>query len=98
MLWQINGAKNETNPDNPGRAIPGAAVAGAGGGGVGGGMIRLETAERGDKRFDEVVLELGDLAFRRQITCQRDVMLAHRLAELMGVEIVDFRENKNNES
>ena len=61
-------------------------------------MIRLETAERGGRRFDEIVLELGDLAFRRQITCQRDVMLAHRLAELMGVEIVDFRESKNDES
>lgn len=54
-------------------------------------MMRIETVERGGKTFDEIVLELGDLAFRKQVTCERDVELAHRLALRMQFDIFDFR-------
>lgn len=57
-------------------------------------MIRIETAERGGKTFEEIVLEIGDLAFRRQVTSERDVMLAHRLALKMQMDIVDLRRDR----
>lgn len=53
--------------------------------------IRIETTERGGKRFDELVLYIGDMHFRKQVTCERDVMLAYRLAEREGWDVFDTR-------
>ncbi|RFA24433.1 hypothetical protein CAI21_21660 [Alkalilimnicola ehrlichii] len=57
-------------------------------------IIKLETNEYAAGQVDEIKLIIGDLHFRKQITCERDLALADRLAAEFGTEVLDCRRGR----
>lgn len=54
--------------------------------------VRLATNEYGNGRVvDQVEVHIMDMWLRKDITCERDVYLAGRLAQEAGVELEDAR-------
>lgn len=63
-------------------------------------MIRIDTVERvghcgHTRRFDEASVRIGDLLWHHQINCERDLALCKRLADEIGVEFRDFRDERD---
>lgn len=54
--------------------------------------VRLATNEYGNGRVvDQIEVHIMDMWLRKDITCERDVYLARRLAWEIGVELEDDR-------
>ena len=53
-------------------------------------MITSETAD--GRKFDQLAVTICDLRMTRDIVCDRDVVLARRLAREEGVELFDCRQ------
>ncbi len=56
--------------------------------------INLRTNEYAGRKVDQIELHAFDMRFHKDITCNRDVRLARRMAEELGIKVHDFREPK----
>lgn len=54
-------------------------------------VISLRTNEYGSKKVDQVELHIGDMWFYRDITDDRDIIMAGRIAEDNGITLKDYR-------
>lgn len=62
--------------------------------------IRIERAEylnpdgQSVRKADQIVAWVSGIPFRKDVTCERDVQLAQRLADDEGIELIDHRYKK----
>lgn len=54
-------------------------------------VINLRTNEYRSKKVDQVELHIGDMWFYRDITDDRDITMAERIAEGNGIVLNDYR-------
>lgn len=57
-------------------------------------QVKLRTSNYASGNYDEVCIVIADMHFTATISSERDVRLAHRLANAHGVEMIDGRQER----